>query len=792
MQPVVNTSAIAHSSPPAAHSPPPTAREPVFTAHGQVPTSLRLSFYLSLALASLCLAWAEFGFLPWMLYAWPVLVVVMVVAHRREGQWVLSACGANWLGVGILLGAVAWLVVHYWLEMKGRFAPDIPWPAGMLPHLGPLLVLLLLVKLFRPKTILDVWVTQTLGLMMVTLGCVLTGAVSFGLLLAGYLVSACWFLSIFFLYREQLASVPGALLQPADQLCLPWYWRGLGAALRWAALSLGIAFMLFLLVPRQAHKQWDAKLLATTFGPQLARSGDDNIDLNSQGPIELGDGLAFTVAASDAHGPKADLPVTQRWRGPTLDYYSNGRWKPWQKQHDPRDAFFQSGQAAPTTFRNNLVLPYLGPEQFFIDFHVVPRQAGTLVLAEPVVLGPDPGIHPYRAQRASFFYEIPGNSTLTPVPQPRRPEYRYRQVVLPSGLAGRPASSLSPEYIRYLLEQAVPQPISAQARILLPGLPGLSGQADLFDNQGKVPGKYWRKCAEALCRYLAHSGQYTYSLQQPRQDLQTDPTVDFLLNVRSGHCSRFAGGLALLLRSVGIPTRLIKGYQGAEHVGEGNYVIRQNQAHSWVEVLVPGDQTSGPLSWLSLDPTPPADNPAAKHVWSQWLFDSWQDGRVLWQNLVLDYGGEQQAGLVENLGQRLYDPHLWEWVSGLLQVLGYLAGGAILVLSALVLWKKRRSRTRTDVRGAPVPFFTRLLAVLEQRCQLRPGPAQTPREFAQAVSAVLRLRPIAVHLADCPLRAADCLYRLRYGGEQLTTAEELDLLQLIQELDSSLINFHQP
>ncbi len=770
----------------------PMAHCPLPAAGCPLPTALRLSFYITLTLASLCLVCAEFAFLPWMSYVWPLLAAVMVLAYRREGKWVLSARAANLLGFGIALGAVTWLVLHYWLGAEGRLQAAIPWPASMLPHLGPLLVVLMLVKLFRPKTVPDVWVTQGLGLMMVTLGGVLTGAVSFGLLLAAYLAAVCWCLTLFFLCRQQLPTGEAALLSsPAHPRFLPWRWLGLGPALRWALTALVSAFLLFLLVPRQAHKQWDPNLLSTTFSPLFATGGDDNIDLNRVGPIELRDEVAFTVAVLDARGPKEDLPATQRWRGPTLDYYSQGRWLPWQKQHDPREALLQGAQAAPATFRTNLILPYLGAEQFFIDFQVEPRQAGTLVLAEPIALGPQPGIHPYRnlepkSQRGSFFFEIQGNSTLIPVPQPRRPEYRYRQVVLPSGASvERPAGPLSPDYIRYLLEQSVPAAIGAQARTLLPGLPGLGGRAGLLDAQGKVPGMHWRQSAEALCRHLASSGQYTYSLEQPRQDLQADPTVDFLLNVRSGHCSRFAGGLTLLLRSLGIPARVIKGFLGADHQGEGQYVIRQSQAHSWVEVLVPDSTTPGQLNWLTLDPTPAAADTPAPSSWSQWLWDSCHDGRLLWQKLVLDYGDEQQAGLAETVWQSLQDPHLWGWVSGLLQLLGYLAGGALVVLSALLLGRRRRTPSAAPTTS-PVSFQVRLLAVLARHCQLRPQPAQTPREFAQTAATLLRAHAAAAHLADLPLQAAECLYRLRYGGEQLATAEEQFFLQRIQELDTTL------
>src|SRR5262249_59177878 len=64
------------------------------------------------------------------------------------------------------------------------------------------------------------------------------------------------------------------------------------------------------------------------------------------------------------------------------------------------------------------------------------------------------------------------------------------------------------------------------------------------------------------------------------------PTLDFLWNIKQGHCHRYAGGLTLMLRSLGIPARIVKGFRGADALGDGTYAVRQSHAHSWVEVLL--------------------------------------------------------------------------------------------------------------------------------------------------------------------------------------------------------------
>ena len=97
-----------------------------------------------------------------------------------------------------------------------------------------------------------------------------------------------------------------------------------------------------------------------------------------------------------------------------------------------------------------------------------------------------------------------------------------------------------------------------------------------------------------------------------RVDPSLDPTVDFLTNVRRGTCERYASALTLMLRSVGIPARIVKGYRGWD-LEAGQYVVRQRHSHAWVEALVPADGP-GPLrmEWLTLDPTPSREEAPAE------------------------------------------------------------------------------------------------------------------------------------------------------------------------------------
>jgi transglutaminase-like putative cysteine protease len=94
----------------------------------------------------------------------------------------------------------------------------------------------------------------------------------------------------------------------------------------------------------------------------------------------------------------------------------------------------------------------------------------------------------------------------------------------------------------------------------------------------------------------------------PTPDEAAPPLADFLLNGRAGFCQHFAGGMAVMLRTLGIPARVAVGYTGGRFDPEiERYVVLDRDAHSWVEVWFPGQ------GWLPFDPTPgrSAPNPAS-------------------------------------------------------------------------------------------------------------------------------------------------------------------------------------
>lgn len=106
--------------------------------------------------------------------------------------------------------------------------------------------------------------------------------------------------------------------------------------------------------------------------------------------------------------------------------------------------------------------------------------------------------------------------------------------------------------------------------------------------------------AMAIQQWLG-SDRFVYTLDLP--SLDTQAAIDIFLNqTRRGHCELFASAMALMLRSLGVPARVVSGFRGGEwNALDQSYTVRANMAHLWVEVLFPE------YGWVVFDPSPRTD-----------------------------------------------------------------------------------------------------------------------------------------------------------------------------------------
>jgi transglutaminase-like putative cysteine protease len=105
--------------------------------------------------------------------------------------------------------------------------------------------------------------------------------------------------------------------------------------------------------------------------------------------------------------------------------------------------------------------------------------------------------------------------------------------------------------------------------------------------------------AAAIEAYLRDSNNYRYTLSPPRTPPGRDRIDYFLFDSKQGFCEYFATAMGDMLRSLGIPTRLVNGYGPGSYEAQLNgYVVRSEDAHTWVESYFPG------YGWITFEPTP--------------------------------------------------------------------------------------------------------------------------------------------------------------------------------------------
>jgi len=148
--------------------------------------------------------------------------------------------------------------------------------------------------------------------------------------------------------------------------------------------------------------------------------------------------------------------------------------------------------------------------------------------------------------------------------------------------------------------------------------------------------------------------EFTYSLDQPSAGAD-DPVDHFLFESMEGHCEFYATAMAVMLRSAGIPTRLVNGFHGGDYNPAGDYfIVRQRHAHSWVEVYFPG------LGWQLFDPTPTASVGGGDvQLRFTSLVHGWLDiASVRWRRTVLYYDQGDQFSALDRGLQSLASHHV--------------------------------------------------------------------------------------------------------------------------------------
>jgi hypothetical protein len=307
--------------------------------------------------------------------------------------------------------------------------------------------------------------------------------------------------------------------------------------------------------------------------------------------------------------------------------------------------------------------------------------------------------------------------------------------------------------------------------------------------------------------------QFSYSLDVERTG--GDPLAEFLFETREGHCEYFATAMAITLRTLGIPARIVNGFQMGEYNDINNlYTVREADAHSWVEVYFPKAD-----AWVEFDPTPAAGiNDYSQGGLLARLRKYMEAAEVFWLDYIVTLDSDEQTSIMVELQQRTLamkdqlvryymEFKLWvksttnrllvehEWsigdlllLAGLVLVLGLTVIGLNILRSHRRQWKKERTgygpwwhrffilptwrRSRLvgrDYRASAVLFYEQMLQIAARGGLVKP-PDQTPAEFA-AASRFDQIREIT-----------NVYNRVRFGGASLNENETRRVSTLLAAL----------
>jgi transglutaminase-like putative cysteine protease len=337
--------------------------------------------------------------------------------------------------------------------------------------------------------------------------------------------------------------------------------------------------------------------------------------------------------------------------------------------------------------------------------------------------------------------------------------------------------------------------------------------------------------AKALERMLS-SPPFEYSLDRPPPAPGVDPIEDFVTRNHSGHCEYFASALALMLRSQGIPARMVIGYRGGEWDPDRSlFDVRQLHAHAWVEAyLEPGQIPTGERprgisvrngAWLVLDSTP-ASSAAASLAGDSWLssFEDLNDYlSQLWNSYVVGLNTDRQDRLVyqplvqagdaikkawraveasaADLADRL--KHYWIrspagagegfFIGPICLLLAIFAGAALggyRLVRRLAGGKSKQSRNAAvNGVGPEIAFYRRFEAILARRGLVRRS-GQTQLELAQAAAAALPNASNGPSAGLLARRVVDAYYRVRFGRRALDSRQAAAVEQLLDQLQTTV------
>jgi transglutaminase-like putative cysteine protease len=693
----------------------------------------------------------------------------------KLSTYLLVLDGAAALMVGGLLsltgGAVVFVVVagSWWAEQLRARSSRLPalWRGLALGALGyaaldllylaesvldgfvHLLLFATCYKLYNRNTLRDLRDLRFLSFFMLVAASALTVSLGFFLVLVAFLVLGVWSFMLYHLLTELERYAPThAGGTPAPEARVPARTavpsareRGvpslLGVSLTASALTLVFTLAFFFVIPRIGQ----AALPFRTRAGSLVSGFSERVVLGAFGSIQTDPTVVMRILFP-GRPPTPEVLAGLRWRGVAFDHFTGQEWRVSRPERTPLPRGFD-GQFLLAHPRGGRILTqeiYIEPIGIDVLF-ATPRLLGLTLPAGLALVDP----------MDSVSFSV------------RNARLRYLAYSEPEAGSPRDESPDSEAVLEEIRDRYLQLPP------LSPRIPVLA--RDLTRGSGSP-----YQAAVALTEYLRRNLRYTLDL---RRQTELPPVEEFLFVTRAGNCEYFAASLAVLLRSLGIPARVVNGFQRGEWNPYGHYlVVRQRDAHSWVEAYFPG------RGWVTLDPSPRAEVDAAFLTGP--LFHYLDAIRMRWYRYIVNWSLTDQIAVASAVRDQALDwhrlvsrPRISAEFSTWGRWLGALAAAGVALFVAVRLRRagvgvepQQAARSRRRLRA-----YEEMLKRLA-RLALTPHPSETAREFASRASR-------AVPEFGASLQEITEVYeRVRFGDETLRPQEEERLLTLAKSLET--------
>ena len=755
---------------------------------------LQASMTLLICLSGLSFAFAEESPLA------GLTVLVALVAWYfidRQGVFALPTIAANLLGFGAFAAAGAEFLTG---NIEGRLLSG-----------GHLIVYLSWVFLLQRKTDRHYWLLCALSILQMAVASVLTNGAWFGAALLVYTFTGIWTLSVFLLDRSIASPETFRATQSAQRrLVVGDVWRGVsrdvdqrllnarfvGSTLVVTSLSLVISSAFFILIPRVWIGQFsifgdspvsDSPLTGFTDRVQLGEMGEILENSDPVMSVELFNhqtGIRLSLNEYDEFlGPE---PL---FRGACLEVYRNGSWE----RSSPSITPPQTGPDR-ALIRQEYVLEPIGSSAVFGMGDVITMESQTRGIrirqrpfSDEFERDHGDSLRPFR-----YYVYAAGHAPDTFLARRRAQDFKSGKIEWVDGRTIR-VENFFHEYLRQLTRVPVELGrVGGLAAELTAGLEHPAAKADRIQN------------------YFTDPAEFNYSLDASVQDSAIDPVEDFLFNRREGHCEYFASSMAVMLRTLGVPSRLISGFKGGTlNTDDMTFTIQQLHAHTWVEAYIDGQ-------WRTYDPTPGMrDVTVAQLEEGISGLESLKTAIVgIWNRGILFSKNQQQVYVYRPLGnmamgvfqvaqelvqgntstfqsiwQFLRSPDKWfSWQGGaaafiLLTMLSALVWAGRKILQVLNrVWQKNREH---DLQRQIVEFYERFRVLLEKQ-GLHQTDFQTAREFVDGALPVLNAKLSSAGLAAWPDELVDKFYQVRFGAQPLSADEARTMEETLSRLESCL------